>query len=1009
MKNHRNRFVLGMTVSTLLCGLWQPQLDAQQESAETLAGMETAPGLEVTLFASEDQLVNPTAIDIGPDGRVWVTEAANYRLFKHPVVQEGGDRVRVLEDTDGDGRCDKATTFYQDPSLQAPLGIAILGDRVYVCQSPDLFYLEDLDKDGKADKKTIILTGFGGVDHDHAIHGIMAGPDGLIYMTVGDGGLDVTDKSGHRITAGKGAENPEFDAATVLRTDPEGNHLEILAEGMRNPYEPTINSFGTIFGSDNDDDGNEQVQINDVMEGGHYGYWPRRQGDRRLDAIHWNKDRAGVMPNMIRTGFGSPTGILFYEGSLLPTRLQNTLIHADAGPGVIRSYRAVANGAGYSGETEIILSAPKDKWFRPSDVCVAPDGSVLVADWYDPGVGGHNMGDTTRGRIYRLAPPATPYTIPPLELTTDEGITNALASPNLARRYLAYTVLTGDLKGAEVPLLHKIYQSNDPVLRARALWLLGQEKNHGLETLLEAAKDDAPAFRVEAVRLLAARGSDALFMAAGLVDDPNPMVRRQVLVELRNLPDSSKRDAWLIALALQYDGQDRFYREAVGIAFTGRESWGFEQLHEKLGGRWDERLSGLALQLHPPEAMVIAETALSNANLGDTPRKLAMDVLDAIGTEESGKLLVQLIEAPGTEATLFEHALHHLSRNGGQDWSSVTGGDVLDDALATALDDPGRSKAVWSFLADTQRQSFVPVLIARANQETLTLDSRLASLSGIRAIAPKVGPKDADGMVKELAPLLQDKNELLRNAVLQTIQDFRGSASRSLLLDLVLDIEQDLTLRADLAKHLAGTQSGAIALLDAVEQETLPADLLPVVSEQIHNSPFEDARMMAEQLLPRDTTADGAALPPMEELITMAGDAERGKMVFFSEDFAQCFRCHRIGEEGKEVGPNLTVIGQKFGREGILESILFPSAAISHEYEVWIVETEWDGFLSGFIVSENDKEVRLMDATGTVKDLKRSDILDTRKSATSLMPTGLAAAMSAQDLSDLVAYLATLK
>lgn len=1001
----RRVLLVGMTTSSFVCGtVW-----AQLESQDTLAGMQTAPGLEVSLFAAEDMLVNPTAMDIDAQGRVWVTEASNYRLFKHEVAVEAGDRVRVLEDTDGDGKADQATTFYQHPTLQAPLGIAVLNDRVYVAQSPELFYLEDTDDDGKADKKTVILTGFGGVDHDHAIHGIMAGPDGLIYMTVGDGGLDVTDNSGNRIVAGKAAENPTYDAATVLRTDPDGMHLELLAEGMRNPYEPTINSFGTVFGSDNDDDGNEQVQINYVMEGGHYGYWPRRQGDRRLDEVHWNKDRPGVVPNMIRTGFGSPTGILFYEGKLLPSRLHNTLIHADAGPGVIRSYKPIAQGAGYRGETEVLLSAPHDKWFRPSDVCVAPDGSLLVADWYDPGVGGHKMGDTQRGRIYRLAPPEVPYTAPLLNLKTDEGLTQALASPNLAQRYLAHDVLTGELKGAEVPLLHAMYQSDDPILRARVLWLLGKERNHGLETLLEVARDEAPAFRVQAVRLLADRGPDALFQADWLQEDPNPMVRRQVLLELRRFPDSLTLDNWLIALALHYDGQDRFYREAIGIAFQNRESWGFERLAAALGNRWDERLSGLALQLHPGEAQALAETALHNDMLGTTPRLAAIDVLDAIGTTASGEVLVALVEDPETPVALFKHTLHHLARDAGNDWREVTGGESMDAMLVAALDNPERGPAVWSFITDTKRQQFVPRLIERTKQEELPLDTRLAAMKGINTIAPQVSPKDADALVAELATLLADEHDVLRAAALESIQQFRGSASRTILLNLTLDTEQDIALRAELARRLAATQSGAIALLDAVEQEKLPSDLLPIVSEQVHTGPFEDARMLAQQLIPRDAAADGTALPPMEELVAMVGDVTKGKQVFFSEDHAQCFRCHRVGDEGKEVGPNLTVIGQKFGREGILESILYPSAAISHEYEVWIVETEWEGYLSGFIVQEDDETLQLMDATGTVKNLKQSDIIDKRKSATSLMPTGLAAAMTAQDLSDLVAYLTSLK
>lgn len=985
-----------------------PRAYAQLDPEAGFKALKPGEGLSVSLFAADDLLVNPTAIDVDAQGRVWVTEAANYRLFKHPTVRATGDRVRVLEDTDGDGRCDKATTFYEDPTVQAPLGVAVVGSRVYICQSPELYYLEDTDGDLKADKKTVVLTGFAGIDHDHAIHGAMIGPDGMLYMTVGDSGLDVTDRSGKRILAGKASETPDYDAATVLRADLDGNHLEVLAEGMRNPYEPTVDSFGNVYGSDNDDDGNEQVQINYVVEGGHYGYWPRRQGDRHLDEVHWNKDRAGVMPNMMRTGFGSPTGILFYEGENLPERLRNTLIHADAGPGVIRSYRPVANGAGFKCDMEVILSAPDDKWFRPSDVCAAPDGSIFVADWYDPGVGGHNMGDTNRGRIYRLAAKDSKYAVPALDLQTEAGMTEAFASPNLARRYLAYTQLNGELTAAEVPLLHHLYQHKNPAIRARALWLLAEEKNHGLETMLAAAKDESPAFRVEAVRLLARKGFDALYQAPELLKDANPMVRRQVLIELRKAPDSETLQQWLLTLAAEYDGKDRFYREAVGIAFKGRESWGYEKLREKLGPRWDERSAGLALQLHPVEALAAAKEALDNAMLGDTPRKAAMDVIDAIGTDEAGQLLVAQVLQPGSPE-LYNHALHHLGRNAGIDWQAAAAGEKIDAAIIEALSDPVRQKAAGQFVLDTGRQSLAPVLVARALDAKLAPPVRLEALAGVTIVAPKVEPEKAAEMVGQLASLLTEGGEAMQEPALAAIEAFRGSASQSLLLGLLKEADRPKPLRIAAVRQLANARTGALGLLGLVEKGELPEDLTPEVRELVHASPFEDVQMMAQQLLPQDLTADGKALPPMEELIAMKGDPEHGKVVFFSEDYAQCHRCHQVAGQGKVVGPDLSAIGQKFGREGLLESILFPSAAISHEYEVWIVETEWDGLLSGFIVSEDKDTVQFKDASGAVKPIKKKDILDRRKSKTSLMPTGLAAAMSAQDLSDLVAFLTTLK
>jgi hypothetical protein len=138
-----------------------------------------------------------------------------------------------------------------------------------------------------------------------------------------------------------------------------------------------------------------------------------------------------VVPNLLQTFSGSPTGILVYEGDLLPEEFHNQLIHTDAGPNVVRSYPVKKSGAGYSAGIINILKGEKDQWFRPADVCVAPDGSLIIADWYDPGVGGHQAGDQTKGRIYRVAPANSKYTIPKQDYSTPEGAIAALQSPTL--------------------------------------------------------------------------------------------------------------------------------------------------------------------------------------------------------------------------------------------------------------------------------------------------------------------------------------------------------------------------------------------------------------------------------------------------------------------------------------------------------------------------------------------------------------------------------------------------
>src|SRR5438132_1004839 len=158
-----------------------------------------------------------------------------------------------------------------------------------------------------------------------------------------------------------------------------------------------------------------------------------------------------------------------YEGTLLPKEYWGQLLHTDAGPRQVRCYHLKPQGAGYEVDREDMVTST-DNWFRPSDICVAPDGSVFVADWYDPGVGGHGMGDTTRGRVYRLAPKGYKPNVSKMDLDSKAGVVAALGSPNLAIRYMALAKLR-DMRPEEgmSAVQEVLRQEENPGLRARAL------------------------------------------------------------------------------------------------------------------------------------------------------------------------------------------------------------------------------------------------------------------------------------------------------------------------------------------------------------------------------------------------------------------------------------------------------------------------------------------------------------------------------------------------------------
>src|SRR6478609_5921206 len=436
-----------------------------------LNGLVTAPGLEVQLMAIEPMVKNPTNISVDERGRVWVTEAYNYRpAITRKASNPEGDRIIILEDSNGDGALDKSTLFYQGTDLNAPLGICVLDNKVIVSQSPYVWTFYDDNADGKADRKEIMFQGISGEQHDHGVHAFTFGPDGKLYFNFGNSGITLKDKNNNVVLDQDGDEigPKKYKQGMIFRCDPDGSHVEVLADNFRNNYEVAVDSYGSLWQSDNDDDGNKSTRISYVMEYGRYGYVDEITGaswranrtniESEIPLQHWHQNDPGVVPNLLATGAGSPTGMAIYEGKLLPQVFQNQMIHAEAGTNVVRAYPVSNNGAGYSATISNILKGEKDQWFRPSDVCVAPDGSLIISDWYDPGVGGHQAGDLDKGRIYRIAPTQGKYNVQPQDYTTAKGAVVALQNPNLTVRYLAWNALQ-KMGSKSVSELNKLWKS----------------------------------------------------------------------------------------------------------------------------------------------------------------------------------------------------------------------------------------------------------------------------------------------------------------------------------------------------------------------------------------------------------------------------------------------------------------------------------------------------------------------------------------------------------------------
>ncbi len=631
-------------------------------AAQTMADtMQVHPGLAVGVFASEPDVVNPCNMDVDSRGRVWITEGANYRstFQKWGKLRPGGDRIQVLEDTDGDGVADKVTTFYQGDEINAALGICVLGDTVIVSRSPDILVFEDRNHDLKADgPPRKLFSGISGTDHDHGAHAFTFGPDGKLYFNLGNEGRQLKSPDGKSwIVDADGKEVREhrkpYQQGLVFRCDPDGSHLETLGWNFRNNFEVAVDSFGSLWQSDNDDDGNRGVRINFVMEFGNYGYHDEITGagwgDKRtgweddIPRRHWHLNDPGVVPNLLQTGAGSPTGIAVYEGNLLPEVFRGQILHCDAGPRVVRAYPVEKAGAGYAARIVDLVSSA-DSWFRPSDVTVGPDGSVYVADWNDAGVGGHYMADqkleTMTGRVYPIAPRGHRPGIPKPNLATPAGAVAALKSPNNATRYLAWQALHRFGSGAEGEL-RKLWSDANPRLRARALHLLARIDGRSSAYVGSALKDPDADIRIAGLRIARGLHLDLAPIVRQLASDPDRQVLRECAIALRHDRSAGMPALWA-KLADRHDGKDRWYLEALGIGAD--DSWDacLAAFLELRGGLWNT---------------TSAREIIWRSRAKATPGLLVKILRDSSTTEKEKQRFLRAFDfqtGPGKDAALVE-------------------------------------------------------------------------------------------------------------------------------------------------------------------------------------------------------------------------------------------------------------------------------------------------------------------------------------------------------------------
>lgn len=963
---------------------------------EELATLRVPNGMEAVLFAAEPLITNPSAIDVDTHGRVWVAEIEWYRAAaKEPPA----DKIKVLEDTDGDGRADKVTTFAE--GLFAPMSVCVAGDKVYVATSPDLWVYEDRNGDLKADgppKK--LLTGFGGRNHDHGAHSLVLGPDHQWWMSHGDEGFDVTGTDGSHIKSQWGA---------VMRGELDGSQLETVAFNFRNIYEVCVSSFGESFLSDNDNDGNESVRICWIVDGGDYGWFGRPPFDRReldarvpegipyREAWHFRGYQPGYVPGTLVTGFGSPCGICFYEGNAFGDALKNMPLHCDAGPREVRKYPHSPSGYGMSAGSEVMVSTDGDPYFRPDDICAGPSGELYVSDWYDGGVGGHAYNDPGRGRIFLLRPKdkSLERIGKPGPYATIEDAVAALGSPNLATQYLARERLLQD--GAQsIPALSALLTDSEPNQRARALWLLDRIGGEARRLVVRHLRHTDEQLRALAVRILRRHGDAHAAEIIALVDDASPIVRREVALLIPKLPDALAQRAWL-RLARRFDGSDRYELEVLNIAAGGRKEELFKLWSQGEGIRPEQLALAQLLSADAATAMLVR--SLAAQELTDAQRGALFNLLALNPSLEAGEAVLKTALDDNRDVNVRRRAWQMISGNLSDSWRGLSERAELRRALRQMLTQADWQLTAIELISRHGLRELSGEVVRIIGDEQQPREARLAA---VRAAVEL----NSDGARQVLQRLLTSPDESFHEPAMQALVELQDWAAFRALL---LGNEHSLEERAALTERLMASTGGAYYLLRMLDQEALPQDLRDQVLRSAVAHPDVNVRIMYEKYIPEDQLPERLGdNVEAEAILAMAGDAARGERIFFESSAALCKNCHTVRGRGSNTGPDLSQIGKKYERGALLETILLPSKAIAPEYFPYIIETVSGQVLVGFVLEKDERRVVLKEASGAVFRLRTSEITAMERRDQSLMPELVLRDVTAQDAADLLAYLMTL-
>lgn len=969
------------------------------------------------------------------------------------------EKILRLEDKGGKGRADTSTVFVDglnDSMTGVAAGVLSHQGNVYVTAIPRLWKFDANRKPGAADfKKEILLEGFGVhiAYSGHDMHGLTVGPDGRLYWSIGDKGLNVTDDQGkvHKV-AHEGA---------ILRCEMDGTGFEVFARGLRNPQEIAFDQWGNLFSVDNDGDfKGERERFVHIAQGSDSGWrcnWQYRGGgynpwmDEKLYVPAWEGQAAYITPPLLNYSDG-PSGFAYNPGTALGDEWKDTFFVTQFPGRKLSAFQVEPVGAGFRMVNERLAhSGP-----MMTGLSFGPDGALYVADWNSAGWDPHD-----KGKVWKL--------------DVEDGKKNK-------HRLATQALLRDGLAKKSVVELVELLGHDDQRVRLDAQFALVSRGE--VKVLLEnTQKHKSLLARVHAIRglgQLARKDAKTLAPLLALLRDPQAEVRAQTAKVLGDtvypsaaaalvplLKDSEARVCFHAAMALAKTGSqtdlgaivemlatratdDRYLRHAgimalAGCAAKNPEALARSQAHENKTVRLAavvalRRLAAkeVTVFLQDQDPFVVAEAARAIHDDDSIPAALPA-------------LAKLLTTYQGTDPVVLHRAISANLRIGGQ---------AAAQTLANYAAKPAAPEAMRLEALETLLTWCAPEPLDRVEGRYRPLEKRpAAELQAALVTTAETLLGDAAPKVRELScrllraaeyrgadavlhRLVADETQAsaVRKAALETLAalqnpdlprasaialDAKDAGLRNSALELLARSGQAPahlvpTLEKILSAGKPDEMQGAFAILGGVK--TPPAqDLLLAWLQKLRDGKvptaaaldlLEAARAQNDARLNDAIAAYEKSNSPVDKLAAFretlqGGDAERGKHIALEHLAAQCTRCHKIGGEGAEVGPDLSKIAKRMNREQLLEAVVLPNATIAKGYDLIMITLKDGKTLSGNVEKENAKELQLREADKSLTTIAIDQIAQ-RTTPTSMMPA-MDLMLQKRELRDLIEYLTTLK